>query len=220
MPSGDNNNANIDDTKTTKAPWYSDFIEGGELAKGIVRDVYHAVTWASIWRFTMDRFPFLEWMQTYSLVKFLKDAQAGFVVATLVIPQVRNNKEPKGHDETGTCESSGAILIMSLLFGRYTHIWQGMSYADIAGLPLVAGLYTDFVPLIIYAFVGSSRQIAVGPVAIISLLVYQSIPLCNKLCAETKGVNATVLVRFERKAYTTITEALSRSIARARSLSL
>ena len=146
----------------------------------------------------MDRFPFLEWMQTYSLVRFIKDAQAGFVVATLVIPQVRN-KEPKGHDEIGTCEKSGAILIMSLQFGRYTHIWQGMSYADIAGLPLVAGLYTDFAPLLVYALFGSSRQIAVGPVAIISLLVYQSIPLCNKLCAENKGVNASVPVRFKWK---------------------
>jgi MFS superfamily sulfate permease-like transporter len=96
-------------------------------------------------------------------------------------------------------ENAGAILILSLLFGRYTHIWQGMSYADIAGLPLVAGLYTDFAPLIVYALFGSSRQIAVGPVAIISLLVYQSIPLCNKLCAENKGVNASVPVRFKRK---------------------
>ena len=102
QPSGDNTNANTDDTNTTKAPWYastvSDFKEGGELAKGIVRDVYAAITWASVWRFTMDRFPFLEWMQTYSLVRFIKDCQAGFVVATLVIPQVRN-KEPKDHDD-------------------------------------------------------------------------------------------------------------------------
>jgi hypothetical protein len=95
-----------------------------------------------------------------------------------------------------------------------------MSYADIAGLPLVAGLYTDFAPLIAYAFVGSSKQIAVGPVAIISLLVYQSIPLCNKLCAENNGVNATVLVRFKRKVNTTITETLSLSLARYLSLCL
>jgi MFS superfamily sulfate permease-like transporter len=73
-----------------------------------------------------------------------------------------------------------------------------MSYADIAGLPLVAGLYADFSPLIIYAFFGSSRQIAVGPVAIISLLVSQAIPLCSKLCAESNGVNATVPVRLKR----------------------
>ena len=110
---------------------------------------------------------------------------------------------------------------MSLLFWRYIHVWQGMSYADIAGLPLVAGLYADFAPLIIYSFFGSSKQIAVGPVAIISLLVFQAIPLCNKLCAESKGVNASVPVRFKRKTYTTITDcpSLFRSFARARALS-
>jgi len=95
-----------------------------------------------------------------------------------------------------------------------------MSYADIAGLPFVAGLYADFSPLIIYAFFGSSRQIAVGPVAIISLLVYQSIPLCNKLCAESNGVNATVPVRFKRQIYTTMTETLPRSLLCLSPLSL
>jgi hypothetical protein len=94
-----NHQANTDDTNAKKAPWYSDFIEGGELAKNVVRDAYDAVTWKSIGRMTMDRFPFLEWMQTYTLVKFLKDAQAGFVVATLVIPQVRN-KSQQGHNDS------------------------------------------------------------------------------------------------------------------------
>jgi MFS superfamily sulfate permease-like transporter len=70
-----------------------------------------------------------------------------------------------------------------------------MSYADIAGLPFVAGLYAVFSPLIIYAFFGSSRQIAVGPVAIISLLVSHSIPACSKLCAEKDG--ALLPVRFK-----------------------
>ena len=106
LPSGDNTKGNTDDTSTNKAPWYSDFVEGGEIAKNIARDAYDAVTWQSIWRFTMDRLPFLEWMQTYTLVKFLKDAQAGFVVATLVIPQVRN-KEPKA-TMIGKCANAGA----------------------------------------------------------------------------------------------------------------
>ena len=98
----------------------------------------------------------------------------------------------------GKWVNSGGRLIMSLVFWRYTHIWQGMSYANIAGLPFVAGLYANFSPLIIYAFFGSSRQVAEDPMAIISLLVFQSIPLCNKLCAESKGVNATVPVRLKR----------------------
>jgi hypothetical protein len=206
LHSGGNHSANADDTNRKKAPWYSDFIEGGELAKSIVRDVYLAFTWASVWQMTMDRFPFLRWMQTYSLVRFVKDVQAGFVVATLVIPQVRN-KEPSGHDDRKV-RKCRRILIMSLLLWRYIHIWQGMSYADIAGLPLVAGLYADFAPLIIYSFFGSSKQIAVGPVAIIALLVYQSIPLCNKLCAENKGVNASVPVRCKWKTHKDYRETL------------
>lgn len=48
---------------------------------------------------------------------------------------------------------------------------QGMAYALIAGLPPIYGLYASFVPLLLYALLGSSRQLAVGPVAMVSLLV-------------------------------------------------
>ena len=48
---------------------------------------------------------------------------------------------------------------------------QGMAYAMIAGLPVEFGLYAALVPQIIYALTGTSRQLAVGPVAMDSLLV-------------------------------------------------
>ncbi|HUT92441.1 MAG TPA: sulfate permease [Thermoguttaceae bacterium] len=48
---------------------------------------------------------------------------------------------------------------------------QAMAYAMLAGLPPVVGLYACVAPLMVYALFGSSRQLAVGPVAIISLLV-------------------------------------------------
>ena len=48
---------------------------------------------------------------------------------------------------------------------------QGMAYALIAGLPPVYGLYAALAPQIVYAFLGTSRQLAVGPVAMDSLLV-------------------------------------------------
>lgn len=47
---------------------------------------------------------------------------------------------------------------------------QGMAYAMIAGLPPIYGLYAATIPLIIYALLGTSRQLAVGPVAMVSLL--------------------------------------------------
>ncbi len=48
---------------------------------------------------------------------------------------------------------------------------QGMAYAMLAGLPPIYGLYASTIPLIIYAIFGTSRQLAVGPVAMVSLLV-------------------------------------------------
>ncbi|MCA1801277.1 MAG: solute carrier family 26 protein [Rhodothermaceae bacterium] len=48
---------------------------------------------------------------------------------------------------------------------------QGMAYAVLAGMPPVYGLYASIVPLLIYAIFGTSRQLAVGPVAMVSLLV-------------------------------------------------
>lgn len=47
---------------------------------------------------------------------------------------------------------------------------QGMAYAMIAGMPPIYGLYASTLPLVIYAFLGASRQLSVGPVAMVSLL--------------------------------------------------
>ncbi len=52
---------------------------------------------------------------------------------------------------------------------------QGMAYALIAGLPPIYGLYASLIPLLGYAIFGTSRQLAVGPVAIVSLLVAASV---------------------------------------------
>ena len=47
---------------------------------------------------------------------------------------------------------------------------QSMAYAQLAGLPTYYGLYASFLPVIVSALFGSSRQLATGPVAVISLL--------------------------------------------------
>ncbi|MEO0571014.1 MAG: solute carrier family 26 protein [Bacteroidota bacterium] len=52
---------------------------------------------------------------------------------------------------------------------------QGMAYALIAGLPPVYGLYAALIPNLLYAFTGSSRKLAVGPVALDSLIVASSL---------------------------------------------
>ena len=62
---------------------------------------------------------------------------------------------------------------------------QGMAYAMIAGLPPIYGLYASTLPLIIYAVFGTSRQLAVGPVAMVSLLTAAGIGTMAEAGSET-----------------------------------
>jgi len=48
---------------------------------------------------------------------------------------------------------------------------QAIAYAYLAGLPPIYGLYSSLVPLIIYAILGTSRHLSIGPVAITSILI-------------------------------------------------
>lgn len=48
---------------------------------------------------------------------------------------------------------------------------QGISYANLASIPPIIGLYSSFIPPLVYAMFGSSKDIAVGTVAVASLLM-------------------------------------------------
>mgnify|MGYP003639913616 CR=1 FL=1 len=52
---------------------------------------------------------------------------------------------------------------------------QGIAYAFLAGLPPQAGLYAALLPLFIYAMLGTSPSLAVGPAAIVSLMTLESL---------------------------------------------
>jgi sulfate permease, SulP family len=75
-------------------------------------------------------------------------------------------RQLEGYDR----ERFGSDLAAGLTVGVML-IPQGMAYALIAGMPPNYGLYASLVPLVVYALLGTSRQLAVGPVAMISLLV-------------------------------------------------
>ena len=72
--------------------------------------------------------------------------------------------------------SLGNDLVAGLTVGVMI-IPQSMSYAKLAGLPVEYGLYSALVPVYAYSFFGSSRQLAVGPVALISLLLSTGLSL-------------------------------------------
>jgi len=77
-----------------------------------------------------------------------------------LIPILRNySRDDFNHD-----------WVAGLIVGMVT-IPQAVAYAFLAGVPPQAGLYACLVPMILYAFFGSSRQLVVGPVAVAALMV-------------------------------------------------
>ncbi len=70
---------------------------------------------------------------------------------------------------------------------------QGLAYALIAGLPAVYGLYASLVPLIVYSFMGTSRALGVGPVAMDSLLVAAGLGAIASIGPENYIVMAILL---------------------------
>ena len=66
--------------------------------------------------------------------------------------------------ETFTNDLVAAVIVTVML------IPQSLAYALLAGLPPEVGLYASVAPLLLYAVLGSSRVLAVGPVAVVSLM--------------------------------------------------
>lgn len=72
---------------------------------------------------------------------------------------------------------------------------QGMAYAMIAGLPPVYGLYAAMLPQLVYAIFGTSRQLAVGPVAMDSLLVAAGVSVIAEAGSENY-ISLAILLAF------------------------
>ena len=66
--------------------------------------------------------------------------------------------------ETFVNDAVAAVIVTIML------IPQSLAYAMLAGLPPQVGLYASIAPLVVYALFGTSRTLAVGPVAILSLM--------------------------------------------------
>ncbi|WP_236215357.1 SulP family inorganic anion transporter [Metapseudomonas otitidis] len=71
----------------------------------------------------------------------------------------------RGYDRAAAGQDALAAVIVTLML-----VPQSLAYAMLAGLPPIAGLYASILPLLAYALFGSSRTLAVGPVAVVSLM--------------------------------------------------
>lgn len=62
-----------------------------------------------------------------------------------------------------------ALIVIAML------VPQGMAYAMVAGLPPIMGLYASILPMIVYALVGGSPTLSIGPVALISMMTFATL---------------------------------------------
>ncbi|XP_012828278.1 PREDICTED: sulfate transporter 1.3-like [Erythranthe guttata] len=94
-------------------------------------------------------FPIVDWGRKYKLSMFKGDLISGLTIATLCIPQ------DIGYARLANLDPQFGLLLI------YRSLWcNAKLHAD-----------SSFVPPLIYAMMGSSRDIAIGPVAVVSLLL-------------------------------------------------
>lgn len=83
-------------------------------------------------------------------------------------------------------------IIAGLTVGVIT-IPQAMAFALLAGLPPIYGLYGSFFPLVVYAFLGTSNYLNLGPVSVISIFVYTTlVPFVDPFTEDY--VNAVIIL--------------------------
>uniref|UniRef100_A0A1D1Y0I0 Putative sulfate permease C3H7.02 n=1 Tax=Anthurium amnicola TaxID=1678845 RepID=A0A1D1Y0I0_9ARAE len=108
-------------------------------------------------------------------------------------PDVKETtKETLQHFPSHAAEYVKSLFPIAGWIGRYNMIWlagdliagltagavvipQGMAYAKVAGLPPEYGLYSSFVGVSLYFLFATSKDITIGPTAVMSLLMGQSI---------------------------------------------
>jgi SulP family sulfate permease len=74
------------------------------------------------------------------------------------------------YDRSALSNDMIAAMIVTIML-----IPQSLAYALLAGLPPEAGIYASIAPIVLYAIFGTSRALAVGPVAVVSLLTASAI---------------------------------------------
>ena len=84
-------------------------------------------------------------------------------------------------------DMTAAVIVTIML------IPQSLAYALLAGLPAEVGLYASILPLVFYAVFGTSRALAVGPVAVVSLMTASALaPLGLESLAEYTAAAAVL----------------------------
>ncbi|WP_241507166.1 SulP family inorganic anion transporter [Aquimarina sediminis] len=86
-----------------------------------------------------------------------------------IIPFLQTFKDKKYTSSLFKADSIAGITVGVIL------IPQAIAYALLMGVPPIYGLYACLVPLLLYAFFGTSKQLSIGPVAVTAILVMSGV---------------------------------------------
>ncbi|OAA31968.1 sulfate permease [Moelleriella libera RCEF 2490] len=104
-----------------------------------------------------EKLPIAQWLPHYNYRWVVQDAIAGITVGVMLIPQ-------------------GKPVPNSFCIYLYT----GLAYAKIANIDIVNGLYSSFFPPALYFFLGTSKELSVGPTSILGLLTAECVQELTK----------------------------------------
>lgn len=96
----------------------------------------------------------------------------------------------QGYNRTVLTNDVVAAVIVTIML-----IPQSLAYALLAGLPAEVGLYASILPLVAYAVFGTSRTLAVGPVAVVSLMTAAAVGNLQ-LSTTTEYLSAAIALAF------------------------
>ena len=108
------------------------------------------------------------------------------------------NPAPSGTQAAGSNAGALRFDLVAGLTAAAVVIPKAMAYATVAGLPVAVGLYTAFVPMVVYALLGSSRVLNVSSTATLAILVGTQLGLAvpdgdpGRLIAATATLGALV----------------------------
>ncbi|PRP81327.1 sulfate permease [Planoprotostelium fungivorum] len=148
---------------------------------------------SSIPTHVLNTFPILKWGRRYQPRWLLGDLIAGITVGVMIVPQgLAYAKVRIRSDIVHLSDFSWPMCPSSLVYTVGVMIVpQGLAYAKLANVPVEFGLYSAYLACLLYVLVGTSRDVSLGPTAVVCYLTGNIVTQLNSIDGLSPAVIAT-----------------------------
>ncbi|KAL1914562.1 uncharacterized protein VTP21DRAFT_8187 [Calcarisporiella thermophila] len=127
--------------------------------------------------YLIELFPIANWLPHYNITWLIGDLIAGITVGCVVVPQV-----------SYLIRKFNLSIDMAPRLYDDDSLLSGMAYAKIATLTPEYGLYTSFVGVFLYCFFATSKDMTIGPTAVMSLVISHVVTSVTSVTSEFSNV--------------------------------